>query len=451
MDVLKSINPADGTVVGEVRVTPPAEVGAIVARARAAQPGWADAGIEARAALLRQVGERLRERTDEIARLICAEMGKPLHQAAGEAGWVCKGIDGAIDEVVAALQPEVLTSERTRTTVYRDPFGVAACISPWNFPVGMAAQQVVPALLAGNTVVLKPSEEVPLVGQLYADAFLEVLPDGVMQVVHGADEQGKALVAADVDLIVFTGSRAAGKHILRAASAELKRVILELGGKDPLIVLSGADLDRAARFAASNSFRNAGQVCVSTERIYVEADIHDDFVDALRGAAASMQVGVGTDPDTVVGPMVNQTQRDHVAAQVAEAVADGARVVFESESPGPNFHPLTILTDVRQEMGIIVEETFGPVAAVLAVSDADQAVRMANDSPYGLGAVVFGPSERASAAARRLNAGMIGVNQGISTAGSTPWVGARQSGYGFHSGVEGHRQFAQVRLLSEAL
>jgi succinate-semialdehyde dehydrogenase/glutarate-semialdehyde dehydrogenase len=449
MSSLESINPATGEVVGAVDTTPVADISAVVARARAAQPAWAERSYAERAELLRKAGELLVDRADDIGRLATQEMGKPLGQAQGEARFTAGGFGKELAAIESALAPEVMESEKVRTTIYQDPYGVVAAISPWNFPVLMPHQQVVPALAAGNTVVLKPSEQTPLTAQAYADALLEVLPADVLQVVHGADDQGKALVASDVDMIVFTGSREAGKHILGAASKDLKRVILELGGKDPLIVLDDADVAKAARFAARNSFRNAGQVCVSTERIYALPAVVDTFVEALAEAAAKMTVGNGLDEGTDIGPMVDGAQRDHVVGQVRDASEAGAHVAWRGEEQGGNFVAPVILTNVKPDMRIAVDETFGPVACIIPVEDEDDAVAKANDTPFGLGAVVFGESERARKVARRLEAGMIGVNQGLASAGDTPWVGAGQSGYGFHSGRDGHRQFTQTRVINE--
>ena len=305
MSALQSNNPATGEIVGSVPATPVEDIPDLVAKARAAQAPWGATSLRERLDVLRRAGEILGSRAEEVGRLLTEEMGKPLPEAVGEVRYTASCFAKDAAELEDALAPEVRESASVRSTVYRDAFGVAVCIAPWNFPVLMPHQQVVPALAAGNTVLLKPSEKTPLVGQAYADALLEVLPEGVLTVVHGDEAQGKALVAADVDLVVFTGSRGAGKHILGEASKELKRVILELGGKDPLIVLAGADLEAAGKFAARNSFRNAGQVCISTERIYVQRDVHDAFVEQLVAAARGMRVGDGLEDDIGVGPMID--------------------------------------------------------------------------------------------------------------------------------------------------
>jgi acyl-CoA reductase-like NAD-dependent aldehyde dehydrogenase len=445
---LKSFNPATGELVGEVPVTPVEEIPAVVARARAAHPAWRDMGAEKRRALLAEAGPKLLERADDLGLLLTREMGKPLREAVGEVKSCATGLAEELDEMVAALAPETFEDAHTRTTLYHDPLGVCAAITPWNFPISMPHWMVVPALMAGNTVVLKPSEETPLIAQAYADVLGESLPAGVLQVVHGDEAQGKALVAGDVDLIAFTGSREAGKHIMAEASRGLKRIILELGGKDPLIVLEDADVAKAAKFAATNSFRNAGQVCVSTERIYVKESVAEAFEAELARRASEMRSGDGLAPDTQVGPMVNARQRDFVLRQIDEAVGAGARVLAGGGTAAGNFVAPTVLAGVRDDMSVMRDETFGPVACVVRVRDDDEAVRLANDTPFGLGAVVFGEEAHAEAVGRRLDAGMIGINRGVGGASGSPWVGAKQSGYGFHSGREGHRQFAQVRIVS---
>ncbi len=446
--VLKSYNPATGEVVGEVPVAGPHEVRQAVARARAAQPAWAGLGIDRRIDAIAPVGSRLIKRAPELGLLLTREMGKPLPEAVSEITGCSTKLDRRLDEIRQALAPDVLEDDDVRSLVYHDPFGVCAAITPWNFPLAMPHWTVIPALAAGNTVVLKPSEETPLIAQAYADLLNESLPRDVLVVVHGADETGKALVAADVDLIAFTGSRAAGKHILGAASSGLKRVILELGGKDPLIVLADADVTAAAEFAVRNCFRNAGQVCVSTERIYVDSKIAERFESEVVRLTAAQKVGEGTQQGVTVGPMINARQRDWVLRQIDDAVIHGARIAAGGKGHHGGFVVPTVLTGVTHDMGIMREETFGPVACIARVKGDDEAVRLANDSPYGLGAAVFGAPDHAARIARRLDAGMIGINKGCGGAAGSPWVGAKQSGYGYHSGREGHRQVTQPRVVS---
>ena len=448
MSTLVSSNPATGAAVGSVQAASPADIGHAVARARAAQPAWAALTLEARAAMVRAAAEDLQSAASRIGELATLEMGKPIAEGRGEASHCANSLAEDVDEIVDALRTEILEDKRTRTELHHDAFGVCVAITPWNFPVLMPHQSVLPALVAGNTVILKPSEETPLCADLWAHTLAKHLPADVLQVVHGAGDVGRALVLADVDLIVFTGSRATGIRIMQDAAAGLKRVILELGGKDPLVVLGDADLDAAAAFAVRNTFRNAGQVCVSTERIYVHRDVQDAFVDRVLERTKALVQGDGSTPGVQVGPMVNARQKEKVVSQIESARRAGARVLAGGNDAPGNFVQPTVLVGLDHTMDIMREETFGPVACIMPFGSDEEAVRLANDSPYGLGAAVFGEAAHAEGVARQLTAGMIGINQGCGGAQGTPWVGARHSGYGFHSGKAGHRQFAQVRAVS---
>ncbi len=446
---LDSFNPATGELVGSVPTTPAAEIPAIVARAREALASWGSMTAQQRADIVRPAGKALADRADELGELLTREMGKPLAEGVGECRGTGEGLSDEVDEIAKAVAPQRLDGDGVKTTLYHDPLGVCAAITPWNFPLAMPHWMTLPALVTGNTVVLKPSEQTPLIAQAYADVLNEFLPAGVLQVVHGADEQGKALVAADVDLIAFTGSKTVGQKIMQAAAGGLKRLILELGSKDPLIVLEGADLDAAAAFAARNSFRNCGQVCVSTERIYVQDSVKDLFLAKLMEESKAYAVGDGMSEGTVVGPMISDEQKSHVERQLADAIAAGARVAFGGDKRDGRFMSPTVLDGVTHAMDIMRTETFGPVACVMGIGTADEAVALANDSEYGLGGVVFGPDDQARSVARRLNSAMVGVNRGLAGAPGSPWVGAKQSGYSYHSGPMGHRQFCQVRVVSE--
>lgn len=448
MTTLVSFNPATGEPVGEVPITPAADIPALVARARKAQAEWGATDARTRAETVKRAGRAILDRKDELARLLTTEQGKPLPDGLSEVTHCGEKLLTEPDEIADAVAPRDLLGDGLVTTLRYDPLGVVAAITPWNFPMLMPQWMALPALVAGNAVVLKPSEQTPLIAQAWADVLNEFLPQGVLQAVHGADDQGKALVASEVNLIAFTGSKATGQKIMAAAASGLKRLILELGSKDPLIVLDGADLDAAAEFAARNSFRNCGQVCVSTERIYVQDSIADAFTARLIEAAKAYPSGDPLAAGTVLGPMVMRAQKDHVARQVADAVARGARLAHGGADMPGNFMPATVLTGVTRDMDIMRTETFGPVAAVTTVSSADEAVALANDSEYGLGAVVFGPEPVAREVASRIDAGMIGVNRGIHGAKGSPWAGSKHSGIGYHMGPDGHRQFCQVRTIT---
>ncbi len=446
---LESINPATNESIGSVPVTPVDRIDAIVAHAHAVQKSWGAMTVAERADMLRPAAKAIEARAEELGALMTAEMGKPTVEGQGEAAYAASCVPGLLDSIVEALSPEALEDKAVETTLYYDPFGVCGVITPWNFPFLMPQQTVLPALVAGNTVVMKPSEETPLTGQAFADIYNEFLPEGVLQIIHGDGEQGRVLVQSDVNLIAFVGSRATGQHILQSAGGGLKRVILELGGKDPMIVLDDADVDEAADFAVFNSFRNCGQVCVSTERIYVEDGIADKFEQAVIKRVGDFVVGNGADEGTTHGPMVSARQKSIVIEQLETAKKQGAVVAHGDIPMDGNFVAPTVLTGLNHDMDIMHAETFGPVACIMRVDDETQAVELANDTPYGLGAAVFSTDmKRAGDVARRMTAGMIGINKGCGGAKGSPWVGAQQSGYGFHGGTHGHRQFTQVRIVS---
>ncbi|MEQ9207125.1 MAG: aldehyde dehydrogenase family protein [Phycisphaerales bacterium] len=447
-NTLNSYNPSTGEIVGSVPITPVAQIDSIIAKAHAALPAWQALSAQERADMLKPAGKILEERAEELGKLLSLEQGKPISEGIGEVKGCAARMDWESQEVADAVQPEVLNSNGIESTIYYDGYGVCATITPWNFPMLMAHWTIVPALVAGNTVVCKPSEQTPLIADEYVKILNQFLPEGVLQIVHGEDDQGKALVAGDVNMIAFTGSKNAGQHIMASAAKGLKRLVLELGSKDPLVVLEGADLDKAAEYGVRNALRNCGQVCVSTERIYVQDSIKDQFIDKLKAQVAEFKVADCHDESARIGPMVMREQKEHVLGQIKDAIDKGAKVVMGNEPMEGNFVAPTLLDNCNHDMDIMVVETFGPVVCVQSVSSADEAVKLANDTEYGLGAVVFGEEQLARKVGRQLTAGMIGVNKAIGGASGTPWVGARHSGFSYHSGPMGHRQFCQVRVIS---
>ncbi len=450
--ILKSYNPADGSLLGEVEVTPTEEIQKIVKRSAAAQKKWAALSIDERIAVLEKAGRALSLEARRIGMLLSMEMGKGLRRGVGEVAGSANSISYVAERVKEALEPVVTEGYGTRTTIKYDPIGVCGIISPWNYPVSMAHWMIIPALTAGNSVVLKPSEETPLVAQAYADVLNKVLPEDLLMVIHGDEEQGRALVLSDVDFIGFTGSMEAGKDIMKAAAASLKPVMMELGGKDPLIVLEDADLDDAVSFAVANSLENAGQMCISTERIFVDEKIADEFEKLAAHYVTYYKVGPYTDPQAHVGPIINERQRQRIIRHIDDALDKGARLLAGcggENHPAPYIIP-TVLADVTEDMLIAKEETFGPVVCITKFKDVEEAVKAANDTDYGLGAVVYGGKD-AACVASMLDAGMIGINAGAGGGGDTPWVGAKMSGYGYHGSPDGHRQFTQPRVINEMI
>lgn len=447
-------NPANGEVLAEIPGASVEQIRAAVARARAAQPAWAALSAEARReALLASLGT-FEKRKDELADTITREMGKTRRSALGEVEGYLSGLEAKTREIVEAIAPQPFAGTEDETQLVRVPHGVVAAITPWNFPLGMPLSILIPALGTGNSVVFKPSEHVPLTGALIHQVLAQHLPEGVLELVQGAGDVGAALVDADIDMVGFVGSRATGMRIMAAASQGLKRLVLELGGKDPMVVFADADLEAAAESAVTHSLRNTGQVCCSIERVYVAEPIAAAFEERVREKAQAWHHGDGFAEGVAMGPLVSEHQRDIVDQQVQEARAEGARVVLGGQKPdGPGFfYPATVLADVRQEQRITREETFGPVIALTRFSgDEAEAIRLANDTPYGLGANVWTQDlDRGRRVAAALQAGQVGVNRYLAGAPGSPWVGARQSGFGFLGGPEGHRQFTTPKTISVA-
>lgn len=451
-ELLRSFDPATGDLLGEVRITPTDEINKMVERSAAAQKKWAALSINERIDILQKAGHALSNDSREIGRLLAMEMGKSWRRAVGEVSGSAGSIGYVASKVKEAVEPVVTEGYGSKTTIKYDPIGVCGIISPWNYPVSMAHWMIIPALTAGNSVILKPSEETPLVAKAYVDSLNKVLPEDLLQVVYGDEEQGKALVESNVNFIGFTGSMEAGKHILKAAAEQLKPVMMELGGKDPLIVLEDANVDDAVSFAIANSLENAGQMCISTERIFVHESIAEEFEKKAAHYITYYKVGPFTDPQAHVGPIINDRQRKRILEHIDDALAKGARLLAGcngAEHPERFVIP-TILADVTEDMRTAKEETFGPVVCITRFTDVEEAIEKANSTDYGLGAVVYGGKD-ATYVASKLDAGMIGINTGAGGGGDTPWVGAKMSGYGYHGSPDGHRQFTQPRVINEVM
>jgi acyl-CoA reductase-like NAD-dependent aldehyde dehydrogenase len=452
-------NPATGAVVGSVPNMPPDEVAALVARARAAQPAWEALGFDGRAAVLRRAQKWVTGNQDRIVETIVSETGKThddalineVGYAATAFGFWAKHAAGYLaDEKVRTSSPFVLG--RKLVVRYR-PLGVIGVVGPWNYPLTNSFGDCIPALAAGNAVVLKPSEVTPLTSLLMAEALRECgLPEDVFLVATGDGATGAALVD-EVDMVMFTGSTATGKKIMARAAETLTPVSLELGGKDPMIVLADADLERAADAATYYSMQNAGQTCISVERVYVEAPVYDEFVDKLTRKVAALRQGASSGPGTVdVGAITFPPQLDIVERHVEDARTAGARVLVggHARTGAGRFYEPTVLVDVDHSMTCMTEETFGPTVPVMKVADAEEAVRLANDSPYGLAASVWtGDAARGESVARRIESGVVCVNDAQLNylALELPMGGWKASGLGTRHGAGGIRKYCRQQSL----
>jgi acyl-CoA reductase-like NAD-dependent aldehyde dehydrogenase len=453
-------NPATGETVRTVPDLGAEAVAEMAARGRAAQPQWEAYGFDGRARVLLRAQKWLMDNAQRVADTIVSETGKTYEDAnlaeIGYAGnafgfWAKHGPDYLADESVKSSQ--VLVKGKKLILRYR-PLGLIGVIGPWNYPLTNSFGDCIPALMAGNSVILKPSEITPLTSLLMAEGLRECgLPEDVLQIATGRGETGAALIE-HVDMIMFTGSTKTGRKVAEAAARRLIPASLELGGKDPMIVLSDADLERAANFAAYFSMQNAGQTCISIERVYVEEPVYDEFVAKVSEKVRALRVG---NPDggfgTVeVGAITFPPQLDTIKDHVDDAVQKGARVLTGGKQvPGPGrFYEPTVLVDVDHTMKCMTEETFGPTLPIMKVADADEAVRLANDSPYGLGASVFSrDAARGEAIARRIEAGAANVNDAMInyTVLELPMGGSKTSGIGSRHGAGGIRKYCSQQAI----
>lgn len=450
---LAVINPATEETLASVAVGTEAEVDAAVRAAAAAFPAWAATSLQDRTGIVRRIAEGLAARADELAATMTAEMGTPITFATKVQAANPVGIANGIVDLLAAGYPQ--DEEIGNSLIVREPIGVVAAITPWNFPLQQIVAKVVPALAAGCTLVLKPSELAPLTAGLFAEIVLAAgVPAGVFNMVHGTGPVvGEALVGHPlVDMVSFTGSTRAGRRVSAVAAGTIKRVALELGGKSASVILDDADLGRAVKITIANCFMNTGQACSALTRMLVPADRHDEAVQLAAAAAAKYLPADPADPATRIGPLVSATQRDRVLDYIRKGVAEGATLAAGGpETPdgfGTGFYVRpTVFGGVRPEMAIAQEEIFGPVLAIMPYADEDEAVSIANSTVYGLAGGVFSAdTDRAMAIARRLRTGQVDINGGAFNT-TAPFGGYRQSGNGREFGRFGLDEFTEVKSI----
>jgi acyl-CoA reductase-like NAD-dependent aldehyde dehydrogenase len=453
-------NPATGETVATVPDLGADAVVDMAAKARAAQPTWEAYGFEGRARVLLRAQKWVMDNAEQVISTIISETGKTFEDAslaeisyAGAAFgfWAKQGPEYLADERVKSSQ---LLVKGKKLILRHRPLGLIGVIGPWNYPLTNSFGDCIPALMAGNSVILKPSEVTPLTSLLMAEGLRECgLPEHVLQIATGRGATGAALIE-EVDMVMFTGSTRTGRKVAEAAARRLIPVSLELGGKDPMIVLSDADLERAANFATYYSMQNAGQTCISIERVYVEEPAYDEFVQKVSEKVRALRVGVPHGPGSVeVGAITFPPQMETIEDHVADAVDKGAHVLAGGQAAsigGGRFYEPTVLVDVDHSMKIMTEETFGPTLPIMKVADSEEAVRLANDSPYGLGSSVFTKDvERGEQIARRLETGAANVNDAMInyTVLELPMGGAKASGLGSRHGAGGIRKYTSQQAI----
>ncbi len=453
-------NPATGELIATIPILGPAEIAEMAARARAAQPSWDAIGFEGRGKILRRAQKWMLDNAERILDVVVSENGKTYEDAqladfgytvSALGFWAKEGPKYLADERVPSWNNPVAAGKKLM--IRYAPVGVVGVIGPWNYPIANSFGDCIPALMAGNSVILKPSEVTPLSSLLMEEMLRACgIPESVFGVATGDGSTGAALIA-EVDCVMFTGSSRTGKAVMKAAADALIPCYLELGGKDPMIVCADADIERAANAAAFYSMNNGGQVCISVERVYVEEPVYDDFVrrvaENIRGLRQGAPTGIGT---VDVGAVTFPPQIEIVDDHVRDAISKGAKVLVggHPRAGTGRFYEPTVLVDVDHSMKCMQEETFGPTIPIMKITDAEEGVRLANDSTYGLQASVWtGDVKRGEALARRIQAGVVCVNdaQVNYTALNLPMGGWKASGLGSRHGANGIRKYTKVQSL----
>ncbi|MBD3897761.1 NAD-dependent succinate-semialdehyde dehydrogenase [Halomonas sp. ML-15] len=456
-------DPATGDTIASIANSTAADAQAATAAAHRTFDDWRQQPAAARARLLRRWHALIQEHTEDLARLISREQGKPLAEARGEVAYGASYVDWFAAEAVRSygdIIPAPVGSKRMLVT--KEPVGVVAAITPWNFPLAMIARKIAPALAAGCTVVAKPAEDTPLTAlALVALAEEAGIPAGVLNIVTSSREQVSEVVGAwlsdsRVRKITFTGSTAVGKLLARDSAPTLKRLSLELGGNAPFIVFEDADLDAAVEGLMAAKFRNGGQTCVSPNRVYVHESVYAAFADKLVARVQSLRVGPGDREESQIGPMINARAVDKIERHVQDALARGATLLTGGQrlsggvTAGPNYYAPSVLGDASHDMELAHDETFGPVVPLFRFADEKEVVTAANDTPYGLAAYFFSRDvARIWRLAERLQTGLVGINEGALAAESAPFGGIKESGYGREGSRYGLDDYMATKYLCQ--
>ena len=448
------INPATEEIIEEIEVASLEKVKEAVANARKAFPIWSNMLLDNRIEWIKKLIPLIKAKKEELALTITKEMGKPISLSIEEPLRVINTINFYVDNIKDFLKEEVVYEGKDeKDVIVYEPLGVVAIITPWNYPLNTVFSPLIPALLCGNTVVLKPSEQTLMVGKMIGDLFSQLesqgFPKNVFNLILGDKETGKQLVQQNVDMVAFTGSIRAGKEIMKDSADKLHKLLFELGGKDPAIVCSDADINKAAKYIVRNACRNTGQVCCVVERVYVMDNVYDEFVNIAIEEAKAIKVGNPENQETEMGPFVAKFQKDAVVDHVNDAIKKGAKIEFGGNKDGKGyFFEPTIITNINNSMKIMTDETFGPVVPIMKVTSEEEAIKYANDSVYGLtGSVWTKDPEKGNKIARQLQVGVAGVNEHGGGMPGSAWGGTKLSGLGRLGSKEGTHEFTNVKTV----
>ncbi|WP_417239132.1 NAD-dependent succinate-semialdehyde dehydrogenase [Celeribacter halophilus] len=455
-DTVEVTNPADGSVVGTVPSMSPDEIPAVIEAARVAQADWATWAAKERAAVLRKWFELMVENTEDLGLIMTLEQGKPLKEAKGEIAYAASFVEWFAEEAKRIYGDTIPAPARNqRLTVLRQPIGVTAAITPWNFPAAMITRKAAPALAAGCSMIVRPADLTPLTAlALGVLAERAGIPAGVFQIVTGpASKIGKVITDSDVvRKLSFTGSTEVGRLLMAQCADTIKKVSLELGGNAPFIVFDDADLDAAVEGAMASKYRNAGQTCVCANRILVQRGVYDAFAEKLAAKVAELTVGNGTEEGTDIGPMIEAKALDKVQSHIEDAVSKGATLMQGGKRLGGLFFEPAILTGVTPEMKVASEETFGPLAPLFPFDTEEEAIAMANDTIFGLAAYFFTKDHaRMVRVSEGLEYGMVGHNTGLISNEVAPFGGVKQSGLGREGSKYGIEEYLEMKYICSAL
>ncbi len=457
-NTLISYNPSNGSIIGKTVCSTPEDVRTSVNKSKRAWSSWKKTPFAKRASYCKKLIELLKSNKNKIARLTSLEMGKPFTEALGDIDWELDFISYYAENAEKILGEKMIRKDKRAVykTLY-EPWGVVASIAPWNFPVSMASTGITAPLMAGNTVIFKPSEYTTLTQKLFVDLFNQTgLPEGVLQCVVGDGSVGKMLIDSDVNYVWFTGSTAVGQEIYKKCADKLIRCTLELGGSSPGIVFADCPLETTIETVYTARFYNCGQVCSAIKRLFVEKPVMDSVVDKLVQKVQSAVIGDPLDSKTTIGPLVSKKQLDILVSQIEDARKKGAKIIIGGTKPddkkltGGNYFLPTIITNVTENMRVFKEEVFGPVLPVMSFSSEKEAVRLANDTEYGLTAEIFTSDvKKGRRIAGDLDAGGISVNGDVIYSPHCPIGGFKKSGIGREYGEEGFKEFGQLKYICE--